>query len=62
MVDAVTHHDAHYITCHLPLAQGLQYQAIYLDLRARTDQLHGLETPFTASVMTRGPDYTALAG
>ncbi len=32
MVAAVSHHDAHFIQWRMPVAQGLQYQAIWHDL------------------------------
>lgn len=34
MIAAVTHHDAAYILWRMPLAQGLQYQAIWIDMDA----------------------------
>ena len=54
MVAAISHHDAHFIQWRLPLAQGLQYQAIWLDL-------HGQETT-SAALRRAGPRMSSLAG
>jgi hypothetical protein len=36
MIASVTHHDARYILWDMPLAQGLQYQAVWCEINGRT--------------------------
>ena len=60
MIAAVTHHDAAFIQWRMPLAQGLQYQAVWLDMDAAAK---GRSERTTAAHRTsRAVSFSRLAG
>lgn len=62
MVAEVTHHPADFIEWEMPLARGLQFQALYLDRRAREDERAGFKGTYTRALTTGPNKLAALAG